>query len=176
LALLGSLGASLELDLNDENQSDGRSPAERSDHRFHLDEMRAVIDSHDGNPLCIFDLLGRLFARLSFEVQVKIPRFQKSISKEWTLLDFKLGCMHNTGSNGEDINFDLANLDGTKLVLTSIDNNNGAYVSMRAGTNHLDGDKIDIFPIDKNNNPADGKETLRVQKNLYTEDFGPGES
>src|SRR5262249_20397087 len=140
----GGIRADIGVDLNDDNEiddqgtpapGDNRTNAERHDGKFHVGEIGTVIRSNGGNPLCMFDLVGGLFAELqvSIEVNLFLFSFDWSWKNEWKLLDFSGGC------KPDPIIADLANLSGTTLVLTSTNSADEADHNTRSGTNVADG-------------------------------------
>ena len=154
----GTIGASIGIDLNDDNKSphipgeDNRTEEEKRDGKFHVGEITEVLESNGYNPLCLFDLTGQLGAELEIKIEVDVFLFSFSWSfkDQWLILDFEVECepIHVTP--------DFANVVGNTLVLTSTTADDHDHYNARAGTNHEDGDVVDVVLVDKNNNADDG--------------------
>ena len=171
----GYIEAGIAINLNDDNLPHGikdihRTDVQRMDGKFHLDEIATVLDDHDDNPICLFDLTGGLEAGVELGVKIKlpiIPDIKFGIDESIPILSFELACPPPPRPRL------LAELDGTTLSLTGpIEPDDDAYEQI-AASNHPDGDRIDFLLVDKD---GDGdRETLRVKKGTVTEDFGPHE-
>jgi Ca2+-binding RTX toxin-like protein len=176
----GSLIATVGLDFNDDNDGvpltdppgpDPRTNEARHDGRLRLSEIGVIVASNGGNPLCVFDLAGQLTAALDLNAHVHIPIWGKetlaSYHNEWLLLDFSLGCKPETETA------DLANIDENAdelpiLVLTSENSTSDQRVNLRSGTNHPDGDNVEVVLVDKNNDATDGGVLLDLARSDVT--------
>lgn len=151
----GTIGAEIGIDINDDNAApdgtpyDTRSLADCTDGKLHLDEIETILAGVGGNPLCLFDLVGKLYARLDITATVDLlfTKIQKGWGQEWTLLDFSASCVPTPP--------DLANLvivsGKPVLELTSTV---GGDPRLSAASNSAD--NVQVILVDKNGIAEDG--------------------
>jgi hypothetical protein len=174
-SIIGGVG----LDLNDDNDNiqpplDPRELPARTDGKFYIGEIRQVVDSAGGDVFCMFDIVGEILAKLSFEISVPYAP-NPDWSHTWKLVTFDIEC------EPDPIFPDFADIvddgnGGKMLRLTSNPGTSHQIYHSFAATNHPDGDPVEIFLFDKDGDADNGAETLRIRKHGFTEDFGPGES
>lgn len=139
------LEASLQADLNDDNEKNGaapacddRSPEERHDGKMHLHEFGTVANSHGDRALSVLDLSGQLDAELGLHVTVLNGLLlDKTISETFPLLSFEMtfpeDCPPDTGGNTGEDNPGPARFDIDPLGNTALDVIGGAGSTSLSG-------------------------------------------
>ena len=171
----GNITAEVGINLNDDNSNHGlvdipdavRSLEDRTDGKFHLDEIAKVLEDHGNNPLCLFDLTGAVRAALGADIKIDLGilgDIDEGFEVDTPLVEFEVAC---PAILPPDL---LAQLNDTELVLTWADGLDEDVFHTTAATNHPDGDVIEISRVIK-----EGAPTLRIKKGSVIEDFGPME-
>lgn len=163
-----SITGTVGIDLNDDNKDpstgqpifgDERSEADRKDGRLYLDELQHIVEVN-GTALSLFDIVGKVEAALSIRLYV-VLLIDKTYTFEWTLAEFEQ-TIATGGPSGPPNLAQLLDNGGSnkKLVLTSSSGTTPGDRGKRGASNHPGGDNLQIFYVDKNQNPDDGPTVL----------------